>query len=108
MHSFEIFLGPTIKEILEILIVLLSLLIVFLSGRIYYNLKKKKSLFAGPFRLIYFGFLLLFFSMVFELIDSFYLSYLFDKLQLVSEIPVFVFLLLGFRAGFKTGGRKNA
>ena len=59
-----------------------------------------------PFKIVSFGFLFFFFSMLSEFIDRFYLDIVFDKLQLIFSIIAFVILYYGFkkvRMGVKKG-----
>ena len=111
MVYFETIFGLTIKVILEIVVVVVSLFLFYFSRKAFVNLKAEKSKYADSFKLISFGFLFFFISMLFELIDSFYLDIVFDNLQLLTGIIAFIFLLIGFRDGFgvaNEGGKTNA
>lgn len=111
MAYFETAFGLTIKEILEVIVVVISLVLLYFSNKAFVNLKAEKSKYSDAFKLISLGFLFFFISMLFELIDSFYLDYIFDNLQLLTGIIAFIFLLIGFRDGFgaaNKGGKANA
>lgn len=99
--AFETAFGITLKEILEIIVAAISLILFYVSYKTFIDLRIYKSRYAASFRLISFGFMFFFFSMLFELIDSFYFEYTFDKLQLLSGTIAFVILLVGFEDSFK-------
>jgi len=107
MAYFETAFGLTIKEILEVVVVVVSLVLFYFSNKAFDNLKAEKSKYSGPFKLISLGFLFFFISMLFELIDSFYLDFIFDNLQLLTGIIAFIFLLIGFRDGFGVADKRG-
>ena len=94
---FETSIGLTVKEILEIVIVLLSFAVFYFSYKfIHENIPKVKK-FPFQFKAISLGFFIFFISMIFELIDSFYFDLLFDNLQIISNSIALVLLLIGFK-----------
>lgn len=103
---FETAFGITIKEILEIGVAAISLVLFYVSYKTFTDLRIYKSKYVDSFKLISFGFIFFFFSMLFELIDSFYFSYAFDKLQLVSGTIAFILFLIGFRDSFNVSKKK--
>ena len=109
MAYLETAIGLSVKEIFEFLVVIISFILVYFSYKTYLNLKNKNSLFTKSFKLIGLGFMFFALSMLFELIDSFYLDYIFDKVQLVFGIIAFIILFVGFKKGFEvSSGGKNA
>ena len=74
MTYLETVIELSVKEILEILVVIISFILVYFSYKTYTDLKNIKSLFSSPFKLINFGFIFFSLSMLCELIDSFYLE----------------------------------
>lgn len=104
----------TTKIVLEIVIVLVSLILSYTTYKVFSHLKADNSRFRDAFKIIFWGFFLFFLSMLFELIDSFYLDTLFDSLQLITGILSIIVLLIGFRDGSKVAskslkvGKKNA
>ena len=94
MAYFEL-LGISAKEVLEVIIVILSFLLLMEMVKLSLFFKKTKKKIKG----VFFGLIALFFlflSMLFELVDSFYLEEIFDKLQLYTGIVAFGFLFIGF------------
>ncbi len=108
MAYFEI-LGISAKEILEIIVVILSFILLMEMAKLTLFFKKTKEKIKGGF----FGLAavsFLFLSMVSELVDSFYLEEIFDKLQLYTGIIAFGFLFIGFVIFFRNHslrGSKN-
>ena len=100
-------MAENIKIILEVIIVLVSFILSYISYGTFIQLKFEKSKFKDAFKLISIGFFLLLLSLFFELVDSFYLESLFDSLQLITAIMAFIILLGGFRDGLKIA-KKNA
>jgi len=99
MVYFDTIFNLELKEILEIIVIVVSLMVVYASYcGIFQGSKKNKQSTNLP-ALVFTGFLFFFFSMLFELIDSFYFDWLFDKLQLVFEIIAFIILFFGFWQG---------
>jgi len=96
MAYFEIINGITAKSLLELIIVFLVSYLVYLSYLVYSNFKKRKQDCAIYSKHIFYGFLFFFLSMLFELIDSFWLDYLFDQLQLYAGVIAFTLFLIGF------------
>jgi len=99
--AFETVFNITIKEVLEIIVAAISLVLFYVSYKTFTDLRIYKSKYAASFKLISFGFMFFFFSMLFELIDSFYFKYAFDKLQLLAGAIAFTILLIGFKDSFK-------
>ena len=109
MAYLETIIGLSVKEILEFLVVFVAFALVYFSYKTYSDLRFRKSLFESSFKWINFGFIFLFLSMLFELLDSFYLKVVFDNLQLIFGVLAFILLFIGFRKGFQmTGGNQNA
>ena len=93
---YEIIWGFSIKEILEVVIVGFSFFLAYVSYQEFLSVKKQNLKYVIFHKQIFYGFLFFFFSMLFELIDSFYLEEIFDEFQLYTGIIAFIFLFIGF------------
>ena len=92
--------GMSLKEILEIVIIILTFYLFHLSHKYYLQLKDDSSKYTSSFRSISFGLLFFFFSMLLEFLDNYSSSILVDIVQMSVTTVAFVFLLIGFMEGF--------
>ncbi len=106
MAYFEMIANLIVKELLEIVIVILSFFLSYASYRAFLDIKKQNPRFVKPAKHIFYGFSFFFISMIFELVDSFWLKSAFDEFQLYTGIVAFTFLLIGFIGLFQEA--KNA